>query len=290
MPKESGLPQILAQASTAQGVAFQLRRDAMGVLEVPGIENVLIAIHVGVPAKMDCRRDGKQYSGTAVHGDVDIIPAQTPSRWTMHDQNDMALLLSLPQRLLNSIAEESGLDASRVEIRNRFQIRDPELEALGWAVKREMESGQPSGRFYLDGLTLAMASRLVMQHSSVVKPPAERNEGLSGRRLKQVLAFIEDQIAGDLSLEEIAAVAGVSPSHVKTLFRAAMGVPVHQYVIQRRVEHAKALLMKDGMSMAEVAAAAGFAHQSHLAKHMRRVMGVAPKVMKRMLAEAAAAL
>jgi AraC family transcriptional regulator len=244
----------------------------MGVLNVPGLENVLISIHVGVPSKMTCRRDGKQYSGTAVHGDIDIIPAQTPSRWEMHDENDMALLLSLPQKLLCSVAEESGLDASRMEIRNRFQIRDSELEALSWAMKREMESGQPSGRLYLDGLTLAIASRLVTQHGSTAKAAAERNEGLSGHRLKQVLAFIEDQIAEDLSLEQIAA------------------VPVHQYVIQRRVERAKMLLMQDGMSMAEVAAAAGFAHQSHLARHMRRAMGVSPKAMKRMLAEASAGL
>jgi AraC family transcriptional regulator len=290
MPQENGLPQILAQARTAQGVAFQLRRDPAGVLDVPGLENVLISIHVGVPSKMSCRRDGKRYSGTAVHGDIDIIPAQTPSRWEMHDENDMALLLSLPQTLLCSVAEASGLDASRMEIRNRFQTRDSELEALSWAMKREMEAGYPSGPFYLDGLTLAMASRLVAQHSSIAKPAAARNEGLSGRRLKQVLAFIEEQVAEDLSLDQVAAVAGVSASHVKTLFRAAMGIPVHQYVIQRRVERARTLLMQDGMSMAEVAAAAGFAHQSHLARHMRRLLGVAPKVMKRMLAEDSSAL
>jgi AraC family transcriptional regulator len=287
---DDGSPLILAQATTAQGVAFQLRRDRMGVLDVPGFEDVLVSIHVGVPSKMACRRDGKKYIGTAVHGDIDIIPPQTPSRWEMHDENDMALLLSLPQSLLQSVAQESGLDASRLEIRNRFQIRDSELEALSWAVKREMESGYPSGRFYLDGLTLAMASRLVAQHSSIAKAAGERNEALSGHRLKQVLAFIEDQISEDLSLEQIAAVAGVSASHIKTLFRAAMGVPVHQYVIQRRVERAKTLLLQDGMSMAEVAAASGFAHQSHLARHMRRALGMPPKVMKRMLAEASARL
>jgi AraC family transcriptional regulator len=283
MPVDSG--QILAQGKTAQGVAFQLRRDPMGVLEVPGMAEVLISIHVGVPAKMACYRDGRQYCGTAVHGDIDIIPANTPSRWRMHDQNDMALLMSLPGKLLCRIAEDSGMDASRLEFRNRFQIRDSELEILSWAIKREMEAGHPSGRLYMDGLTLAMASRLVSQHSSIAKARAERKEGLSGRRLKQVLAFIEDQIAEDLSLEQVALVAGISTSHVKTLFRAAMGVSVHQYVIQRRVERAKALLLQDGMSMADVAAAAGFSHQSHLARHMRRAMGVAPKAMRRMLAE-----
>lgn len=286
MPQESELPEALEHARTAEGVAFELRKDPMGVLELPGLENVLIGIHVGAPAKLACRRDGRRYSGTAVHGDIDIIPTDTPSRWEMHDENDTTLLLSLPQSLLRTVANESGLDAARMEIRNRFQIRDTELEALCWAMKREMELGYPSGRFYLDGLALAVASRVVARHSSVAKLTEERSEGLDKRRLKQVLSFIEDQLAENLSLEQMAAVAGVSASHLNKLFRISMGVPVYHYLIQRRVERAKALLMQDGLSMAEIALAAGFSHQSHMARHMRRVLGVPPRAMKRLLAEA----
>lgn len=286
MPQEPG-PQILAHARTADGIAFQLRRDPRGILDVPGLENVLISIHLGTPARMSCRRDGKRFTGTAVHGDIDIIPALTPSRWEMHDENDTALLLSLPKSLIQAVANESGVDAARIEIRNRFQARDVELEALSWAIKREMEAGCRSGRLYLDGLALAVASRLVMRHSSIAKL-AERKEGLSGHRLKQVLSFIEDHLANDLSLEQIATVAGVSASHMKTLFRAATGVPVHQYVIQRRVECARTLLTQDGLSIAEIALAAGFAHQSHMARHMRRILGVPPRAVKRLLVEPAA--
>jgi AraC family transcriptional regulator len=191
------------------------------------------------------------------------------------------------QALLDAVAAESGMDAARLEIRNRFQVRDAELETLSGAMKREMELGCPSGRIYMNGLALAVASRLVVWHSSASKAPAMVNEGLSGLRLTQVLAFIEEQLAEDLSLEQIAAVAGVSASHVKTLFRKAMGVPVHKYLIQRRIERAKTLLRRDSLSMAEIAAATGFAHQSHMARHMRRVLGMPPMAMKRLLAETA---
>ena len=285
MRQETTSPIVLAQARTTDGVAFQLRRDSKGVLEVPGLANVLISIHVGAPAKLACRRDGKRHTGTAVHGDIDIIPANTPSRWEMQDENDTALLLSLPQDLLRSVANGSGLDPAQLEIRNRFQIRDNELEALSWAMKREMESAYPSGRLYLDGLALAVASRLVARHSSVARQIEEQNQRLGGRRLKQVLSFIEDQLAEDLSLEQIAAVAGISASHLNALFRISMGTPVHQYVIQRRVDRAKTLLMRNGLSMAEIALAAGFAHQSHMARHMRRVLGLTPRALKRLLVQ-----
>jgi len=152
-------------------------------------------------------------------------------------------------------------------------------------MKREMESAYPSGRLYLDGLALAVASRLVARHSSVAKQAEEQNRGLGGRRLKQVLSFIEDQLAEDLSAEQIAAVAGTSASHLNTLFRISMGVPIHQYVIQRRVDRAKTLLMRNGLSMAEIALASGFAHQSHMARQMRRVLGFTPRALKRLLAQ-----
>jgi AraC family transcriptional regulator len=286
MLQEARLPKLQNQAQTTEGIILELRRDPKGALDLPGVENVLISIHVGAPAKLACRRGGKRYSGTAVHGDIEIIPAHTPSQWEMQDENDTTLLLSLPQILLRAVAHDYGLDATRMEILNRFQIRDSELEMLCWAMKREMDLGYRSGRLYLHGLALAAASRLVTRHSSIAKPIEDRNEGLGGKRLKKVLSFIEDQLAEDLSLEQIATVAEISASHLNTLFRMSMGVPVHQYLIQRRVERAKALLMQDGLSMAEIAQAAGFAHQSHMARHMRRVLGMPPRAVKRLLAEA----
>jgi AraC family transcriptional regulator len=220
-----------------------------------------------------------------VHGDIDIIPALTPSRWEIHDQNDTALILSLPPSLLDTVAEEHGFDSRRVEIRNRFQIRDAQLENICWALKAEMESNYPSGRLYTDSLAVSIASRLVSTYSSIAQRQAAQSGGLGGRRLKQTLAYIEDHLSEDLSLSRIASVTGVSASHFKTLFRESAGVPVHQYVIQRRVERAKDLLMQDELSIAEIALATGFSHQSHLARHMRRSVGLSPRAMKRLFAD-----
>jgi AraC family transcriptional regulator len=289
MPPEV-LPRVLRRAKTTDGVSLELRWDPKGPLDLPGFEDVLLAIHVGPAAKLTCRRGGRYYNGTAVHGDIDVVPAHTSMRWEAHDQNDRSLIVTVPQRLLHKVAQESELDPKRMEILNRFQIRDRELELLGWALQREAESGYPSGRIYLDGLTAAMASRLVARHSSLARKFSPNgNGGLTGYRLKQVLAFIEEQLTEDLSLERIAAVAGVSSSHLNTLFRHSMGVAVHQYVIQRRVELAKTLLLQEKKSITDIALEAGFAHQSHLARHMRRMLGLPPRALKRLLGQTSAA-
>lgn len=282
--KDNELPQIISQARSASGVAFQVRKDPRGVLKVPELESVIVTIHLGALAKISCRRGGKQFSGGAVHGDIDIIPAKTPSNWEIHDQNDCALLLSFPSSFLELVARDSGINTSAIEIVNRFQIRDSTLESLSWAIKREIEQGCPSGRLYLDGLGLSFASRLITQHSnqSSLRVPDHQ---LNGLRLKKVLSFIEEQLARDLKLENIAEVAGVGVSHLQTLFRNAVGISVYQYVLQRRVERAKTLLANRDLSIADVADAAGFADQSHMARIMKRMLGNTPTMMRRSLSK-----
>ena len=280
------VPRITAYGETADGLVLQLRSDPAGVLEVPQLQSVLVAIHVGAAAKISCRRGEESHSGSAVHGDIDIIPARIDARWEIHDQNDTALILALPPSLLDTVAEEQGFDSRRVEIRNRFQIRDPQLENICWALKAEMEANYPSGRLYVDSLAVSVASRLVSTYSSVSQRAVAKTGGLGGRQLKQTLAYIEDHLAEDLSLSRIASLTGVSASHFKTLVRESAGVPVHQYVIQRRIERAKDLLMQGKLSIAEIALATGFSHQSHLARHMRRSVGLSPRAMKQLFADA----
>jgi AraC family transcriptional regulator len=98
----------------------QLRSDPQGVLNVPELDRALISIHVGAAARISCRRAGESHSGSAVHGDIDIIPADTAARWEIHDRADTVLLIGLPAPMLNTAAEEYGFDPKRVEIRKSF--------------------------------------------------------------------------------------------------------------------------------------------------------------------------
>jgi AraC family transcriptional regulator len=132
-------------------------------------------------------------------------------------------------------------------------------------------------------MAAALAARLVHSHSSLSRQRVTSNGGFSGRKLKQVLEYIEENLATDLSLSDIAGAAGLSISHCKVLFRQSLGLPVHQYLIRRRVERAVALLRQDKLSISQVALESGFSHQSHLAMHMRRLLGVSPRELRNAL-------
>ena len=97
-------------------------------------------------------------------------------------------------------------------------------------------------------------------------------------RLRAVLDYIEEHLDAAPTLAEIAAVAGLNPYHFARQFKAATGLPPHQYVITRRVEQAKHLLRAGtDLSLAEVASRAGFYDQSQFARHFKRLVGVTPR-------------
>jgi AraC family transcriptional regulator len=271
-----GLSLVPGSSGLSEKLSVRLRTDPAGVVQVPARATTTIAIHVGRSVLVDCSRGGLNHRGLSVHGYSDIIPAGTPSRWEMKE-SDTVLLLNVAQSLLRTVAEECGHDSRRIEILNRFQTRDTKIEHVGWALKAEMETGYPNGRLYVESLAQALAIHLLNRHSSQSHEVSSPKGGIPGRRLKQVLSYIEDNLGQDLSLQSIAEVSGLSASYFKTAFRTSVGHPVHQYVIQRRVERARSLLSEGELPISQVALETGFAHQSHLAYHMRRQLGVTPK-------------
>ncbi len=253
--------------------------DPADRVESPALPRPRIAIHLGRSVYMVCQRGGAKHRGWGVHGDIDIVPAEIPCVWEPL-QPDTALIVGIQPDLLAAAAEELNLSADRLEVVNRFQIRDSQIEHICWAIKAEMEAGYPTGRLFLDSLATALAAAMVRRHSSLAMTPSPATIRMSGHRLRETLSYIEDNLSRDVSLQDIAQIAGLSVSHLKATFRQTTGVPVHRYIIQRRVERARTLLTQGKLTISEVAHETGFAHQSHLASHMRRILGCTPKALR----------
>ncbi|HMD39064.1 MAG TPA: AraC family transcriptional regulator [Candidatus Acidoferrum sp.] len=262
-----------------ENVRLSLISDQPGIVEFPGSSSVVLSLHIGPSVVVDCRRAGERHRGTTIHGDLEIIPPNLAGVWEIKG-TDTALAIGIKLRLLERVVEEFGDDPSKLQITNRFQARDPQIEHIAWALKAEMESGYPCGRIYRDSLATALAARIVRNHSSLARPSRAVKLSLPARKLREVLAFVEDNLSRDLELREIADVAGLSVSHFKTIFRQSVGLPPHQYLIRRRVERAAAQLRGSKMPIGQIALENGFCHQSHLALHIRRVLGMSPQQIR----------
>lgn len=209
-------------------------------------------------------------------GDVDIFPAGVSDFWE-EDSASTFLVLGIAPALLRRAAEDMGLDPDRAGLAPRHQFKDPQIEYIAWALEAERQAGAPSGRLYTESLGLALAAHLVGRYAAASNVPF----GLSKPQLRRLTTFIDEHLDEDLSLARLARVARVSASHLKTLFRRSTGIAVHQFVIRRRVERARLLLAQGDLPVSQVALDVGFAHQSHLALWMRRILGTTPTAVMR---------
>jgi len=122
------------------------------------------------------------------------------------------------------------------------------------------------------GLLSAMAE-LFRRHGS--PRPRVRPLGEERSRMGWVADYLREHYAEAISLEQLAAVAGMSAFHLARSFKKAIGLPPHVFLTQLRLQQAKHLLAR-GVGLAETAAAVGFYDQSALSRHFKKIYGVTP--------------
>ena len=112
-------------------------------------------------------------------------------------------------------------------------------------------------------------------------PPAQAHGGgLAPNAMRRVRDYVELHLSETIDLSTLAAVAGLSMHHFARQFKQSAGVPPHHYLTQKRLELAQALLTKTELPLSEIAYAAGFSDQSHLARHFRHALGTTPRAFR----------
>jgi transcriptional regulator of acetoin/glycerol metabolism len=132
------------------------------------------------------------------------------------------------------------------------------------------------------GLHTRPRSDIMASLSTLVQAPQARG-GLSPAVMRRVHEYVEAHLNDSIELAELSAIAGLSIFHFAREFKQSAGVTPHHYVMQRRVERAKALLADSDLSLSEIAFATGFSDQSHLTRHFRQMLGMTPGQFRRSL-------
>jgi AraC-like DNA-binding protein len=95
------------------------------------------------------------------------------------------------------------------------------------------------------------------------------------QHVARVREFLDDCGSENPSLASLARLADLSSYQLLRAFMRQYGLPPHAWLIQRRVRDARELIGR-GVAVAEAAASAGFADQSHLNRHFKRILGFTP--------------
>jgi AraC family transcriptional regulator len=246
-----------------------------------GIREHLICVSL---AEGHCVREsgGDVAESDLAAGLVSVLPSETPVRWSWDTRLSFAMMALEPEYLDKVARETFDVDPAGVRLRTVEGQRDPLITGIAGNLMREAMNGDAGSRLFAESLAGVLAVHLLRNYSERPQPIETGRISTQPRAVTQAVDFIHDNYARDLSLSDIAAAAHLSPFHLSRIFKKATGATPHQYLLQVRVNSARSLLTAGAgdRSLAEVAAAVGFADQSHLTRHFKRMLGVTPKQLR----------
>ena len=176
-------------------------------------------------------------------------------------------------KALETIAEEIGDRFTGGRIFQSPFICDESLRQPFLRFHAEMDS-KPTA-IESSSLLREFVGEMILRYGN--RPAAALKLGNERWAVRRVKDCLETRYAENVTLEELARVANLSPFHLIRVFRKEVGLPPHAYQIRLRLNHAKALLAQ-AATIGEAALKAGFFDQSHFTNHFRKVFGYPPGV------------
>jgi hypothetical protein len=151
------LHRMSTEAAALSPIRVGLYAVSAGVVDAPESSTHRLSLHVGQPVWASCGWGGRLQRGLRREGDFDLTPAGLAGVW--EDESPATfLLMQLSPALIEAAAADLGLDRRGIALEPEAQLRDPSLEHIAWALKSELEAGQPNGRPYLEGLGRALSA------------------------------------------------------------------------------------------------------------------------------------
>jgi AraC family transcriptional regulator len=236
----------------------------------------VLTLLVRPPEKMELRCEGGKRD-MSPPGTILVSPAGSPVRWRRQGSIDALLVLLEPRLVARVAAESFEFDPARTVLPPLDGLNAPELRSAMLAADAELRAGGVGWPLMAESLAIILSVHLIRHTTGAHRLPVSAEGVLSPRKLRPVVEYIMENLEGSPTLEQMAAVAHVSPYHFARQFKAATGLPPHQYLIARRIERAQHLLQRDDeLGLAEVALRVGFPDQSRFSFHFKRMVGITP--------------
>lgn len=213
------------------------------------------------------------FAANARHGSCNSTPLRPEER----TEQVVALVTD---SMMREAAEAALLPGASMRLEEKRIFRDLPLARMVWALRDAGAQRNPVGSLVGEMISRAIALHLVGNHTSVKAIVAHKG-GIPRHVLRRVLDYIELHIEEDLSLSALAKEAAMSSFHFSRAFRQSTGQSPYQYILDRRIELAKALLRRRELTVAEIGMRTGFVQQNHFARLFQKKTGNTPTAFRR---------
>jgi AraC family transcriptional regulator len=189
------------------------------------------------------------------------------------------LHLSLPPTQFRKLADDFNLPGAPANsIRCVAGVRDEVIHQIGLSIISAMTNETAAGRMFVETASVTLAARLIQNScdSGACKSREPTTHRIDYARLRRTLDYVSANLDKEITLAELAQVAGVSVFHFARTFTRTMGVSPGRYVSRMRLEEAMADIAAGKLSLAEIAFKAGFSSQASFTRAFYRATGLTP--------------
>jgi len=229
----------------------------------------------GSPATVEHQIGGQWHQHSYYCHEIMVIPAQVSYQAYWREEHEFSLLGINPS-FLERIAREA-VNSMQVELIPQFILVDPLIQQILLALYADLMSGHPTGKLFGESLAIALATRLLQNHTVWKAQYPSVQTGLPPYLCDRAIEFIESHLDQPFTLDQLADALGMSVFYFSRQFKQSMGVAPHQYVTRRRIERAKELLWHSQLPITEIALQVGFATPSAFTRLFRQMTGTTPK-------------
>ena len=223
---------------------------------------------------------GVRQEVTATPGTTWLCPAGIVEEATrLSGDMPEVLHVYLPPHIFLGAIGETHPNFRAQDLRYESGVSIPDIRRLTLDVLQELNQQTSSGGLKMDALAVELLGTLARHHAETAasRPPVALAKGiLDRRRLDRVLQFIDANLEADISISDLAEAACFSLFHFVRAFHAAMGLPPHAYLSERRLDRAKQLLAHSGASLVDISLICRFSGQANFTKAFTRAVGVSP--------------
>jgi AraC-like DNA-binding protein len=186
----------------------------------------------------------------------------------------------VPRAGLEEIARDRGVEPPATY---KFAIceHDIVLAQLTQYVLPFIGSHDWTGSLALDQFSLILGAHVLRTYGGLPASARATRGSLAPWQARRVAEMIRERLDGNIRLSDMARECGLSVSHFTRAFRGSFGVSPHHWLLERKIDGAKALLLTSGVSIADAAIGAGFADQTTFTRAFRRIVGDSPARWRR---------
>lgn len=200
-----------------------------------------------------------------------VQPGEVHANWTGAEAGCGYWMMFVDAELMRSAAEEVSGSKSGLPFFPTSVVFDQRL--VSKYLSLQFVLARPSSTLERESLLANFLTDLILRFSE--NRPEQPSDGAERHAVKRACDYVVEHYDENVSLAALARVANLSAFHFNRVFSKHLGMPPHEFQIQVRVSRAKELL-RQGWSISQVASQTGFADQSHLTRHFKRLVIVTP--------------